>query len=282
MRTFFLLGLFLLTSCGNPFSSKGDLNFRNLTQEEQDILKAKAEEQERVKLEFLAEKKLVAEKIVEDANIGYQELRPLLKQKCFDCHDSGTRLPFYGRIFERRNPIAHHQVDGLKALDFGGGYPFTAKGNPPQISLLKAIRNSAETRSMPIKIYRAFYPRRKITQSDEERILAWVNPLITRLEEFTLKYETVAGPSSVARQIFEQKCFRCHANGNAKGGFGDMEKTPVLLSGKFIDLKDPVGSILYQEVEKGSMPPSKRDRLTVDELSGIREWLILEAEKVPD
>jgi mono/diheme cytochrome c family protein len=280
MRLLFL-GLFLLTSCGNPFKGKSELSFRNITQEELDFQRAKEESREREKREFLALKKLTAEAIVSDANAGFQELKPLLKQKCFDCHDSGTRLPFYGRIFPSRNPITHHQVDGLKALDFGKGYPFKALGNPPQISLLKAIRDSVEDRSMPIKIYRTFYPRRKITQTDAEKILAWVNPLIARLEEFSLKYETVVEPAAVAQQIFEQKCFRCHANGNAQGGFGEMEKTPVLLTGKFVDLKDPEGSRLYIEVEKGTMPPSKRERLTADELGSIREWLILEADKIP-
>ena len=276
---FLLLGLFLVTSCGNPFQSKGKLHFRDITQEEQEALKLKEERRVQERLEFLAEKKLTAESIVADANAGFQKLRPLFKQKCFDCHDSGTRLPLYGRIFPNRNPIAQHQVDGLKSLDFAQGYPFKASGNPLQISLLKAIRNSVETRSMPIRIYRTFYPRRRISESDEEKILLWVNPIIARMEEFALKYETVTEPSAIARQVFEQKCFRCHANGNARGGFGEMEKNSVLLSGKFVDLKDPIGSLLYQEVEKGSMPPSKRDRLTSDELSGIREWLILEAEK---
>ena len=276
-----LLGLILVTSCGNPFQSKGNLHFRNITQEEAQAQRDRDEMRERARLEFLAEKKLTAESIVADANSGFQELKPLFKQKCFDCHDSGTRLPFYGRIFQSRNPIAQHQVDGLKALDLAKGYPFSAKGNPPQISLLKAIRNSVETRSMPIRIYRAFYPGRKITQMDADKILEWVNPLITRLEDFALKYEAVVEPSAVARQILEQKCFRCHANGNARGGLGEMEKTAVLLSGKFVDLKDPEGSVLYQEVETGSMPPSKKERLTSDELASLREWLILEAEKVP-
>ncbi len=275
-----LLALLLVTSCVNLFKGKGELNFRNITQEELDFQKAKEELREREKLEFLAVKKLTAEAIVTDANAGFEELKPLLKQKCFDCHDSGTKLPFYGRIFRSRNPVAHHQEDGLKALDFGNGYPFKAQGNPPQIALLKAIRDSVEERSMPIKIYRTFYPRRKITQSDAEKILAWVNPLISRLEDFTLKYETVVEPAAIARQLFEQKCFRCHANGNNQGGFGDMEKTPVLISGKFVDLKDPEGSKLYEEMEQGTMPPSKRERLTTDELASIRDWLILEAESV--
>lgn len=276
----FLLGLFLLTSCGNPFKGKGELSFRNITLEESEELRLQEEARERARLEFLAEKKLTAERIVTDAQAGFEELKPFFKQKCFDCHDSGTRLPFYGRILRSRNPIAQHQIDGLKALDLAGGYPFKASGNPPPISLLTAIRDSVETRSMPIKVYRVFYPRRKITQSDEEKILAWVNPLISRLEAFSLKYETATEPAAVARQVFEQKCFRCHANGIARGGFGDMEKIPELLSGRFVNLKDPLSSKLYLEVESGSMPPSKREQLTPQELSGVREWLMREAEEI--
>lgn len=276
-----MFGLIFVASCGNPFEGQGKLSFRDITQEELKALEEKALAKERERLEFLAEKLSTAQSIVSDANLGFQELKPLFKQKCFDCHDSGTKLPFYGRVFRSRNPVAHHQVDGLKALDFADGYPFKAKGNPSQISLLKAIRDSVETRSMPIKIYRTFYPRRKITQSDEDKILAWVNPLISRLEEYQLKYEAVLAPEEVVRRIFEQKCFRCHANGNAQGGFGQMEKTAELLNGKYVDLKNPAGSGLYLEVETGSMPPSRRETLSSDELSAVREWLILESEKVP-
>jgi hypothetical protein len=268
-----------------PMEQKGKLTFRDLRQEEIDEMERRQEairQAEVARLELQREKKREMEEIISDAKAGFEEIKPLLKSKCFDCHDSNTKLPAYGRIFPRINPIHKHQVEGIKALDFVDGYPLKAQGTPLQISLLKSIRNEVLDRGMPLKSYTLVYRSKRIFEEDERRILNWVDPLITRLLDFSAKYESMeSNPRSDALKILEMKCYRCHAHGVAKGGFGDMEDTKKLLSSEYVDLNNPDQSEIYKLSENKEMPTNKRDALSDHELFTLREWLILESKEKP-
>ena len=167
-------------------------------------------------------------------------------------------------------------MTGLKALDFSRIFPLNAKGNPPQLSLLKAVRATVVDRTMPLKIYTAFYPFRKIRTKDETAILNWLDPLIESIEDFVAKYaEFTIDPSPTGRvkKIFMNKCFRCHANGNNDGGFGDMQKLDALKKSSYVDLDKPTESILYKITESGEMPTNPRERLSEAELQDIVDWI---------
>jgi len=75
------------------------------------------------------------------------------------------------------------------------------------------------------------------------------------------------------------KCFRCHANSNHRGNFGNMENSESLLKSKYVNLERPEDSYLFTIIADGKMPPSKLDKLTLDEMDTVREWLELEAKK---
>jgi hypothetical protein len=285
VKTVLVVFLFFVSSCSNPFDGRGNLVFRDLKQEEIDALQRREDElrvQEELRRQFLMEKKKAMEAIIRDARKSFEDIRPIIKRKCFDCHDANTKLRLYARIFPRVNPLFKHQQDGLKALDFSDTYPLKALGNPPQLSLLKSIRNSVIDRTMPLKSYRLVYRSRAITDEDQEKILSWVDPLIQKIEDYEAKYETISEDISLqARKIFEQKCFRCHANGNSKGGFGEMEKTDELLRSKYVYPQDPAQSDLYTICASGEMPPNKRDALTINELMIIQDWLIQATRNLP-
>lgn len=278
-----LFALLLVTACSNPFNGRGKLVFRDMKQEEIDANQRKADAiraQEESRRQFLLEKKMALATIEKDARETFEDVKPLFMNKCFDCHDANTKLRFYARVFPNVNPLFKHQENGLKALDFSGTYPLKAQGNPPQLSLLKSIRNVVMDRSMPLKSYRFVYRSKAINDEDEEKILAWVDPLIQRLEDYESKYEQTSDDiTAEAHKILEQKCFRCHANGNAKGGFGEMEQTEKLLAGKYVNSTDPVKSKLYTITVSGEMPPNSRDSLSDKELFTLQEWLIEATQK---
>jgi hypothetical protein len=279
MQPLFLLLLFLMTSCSNPFQGPGSLHFqaRAFRQEplsEEARLRALREaEAERLRL-FLIDKDKAWKIIVTEAVDGFKEIEATVKRKCFACHDANTKTPIYGRILTSINPVYRHQKDGIKVLDFSKKFPLLAMGDPSQISLLKAIKNEVVDRTMPIKAYTSFYPKKKLNDSDEEQILAWVDPLIEKLEDFEHRFQNVEGNLDLqVNKIFEQKCFRCHANGNDRGNFANMQDTQALIKGKFVNLKEPLQSAIYTLSVAKKMPPNPRDALSDEELLLMGEWL---------
>lgn len=217
------------------------------------------------------------QKIVDDAKESYSSVSEIVERKCLDCHDSHRRLPFYGRIFPSKNPVNKHQVEGLKALDFAGIFPLKAQGNPPQLSLLKAIRASIVERTMPLKSYTLVYPFRKVREKDENKFLLWLDPLIEEIENFNVKYQDLKGPKTLEERVtdlFSNKCFRCHGNGNARGGFGNMNNYDSLFkNSKAVNTESIELSPIYTLSVSGSMPTNPRERLTAEELSTMLEWL---------
>jgi uncharacterized membrane protein len=128
---------------------------------------------------------------------------------------------------------------------------------------------------MPIKVYTKVYPKRKINDEDEKQILAWVNTTIEKMELFEIKYNSGnQNIEALAAKILETKCFRCHANGNDRGGFGGMENTDKLLNGKYVSKGNPEDSELYTSVRDREMPPKKTESLSPEEQYVIRDWLI--------
>ena len=109
-------------------------------QEENRLRVFRDNEVERKRL-FIIEKKKAWSNIVSEAVVSFKNIESVMQKKCFDCHDKNTKTPIDGRIVPRINPVYHHQQDGIKALDFSQKFPLLAKGNPSQISLLKAIKN---------------------------------------------------------------------------------------------------------------------------------------------
>lgn len=269
---FILLGCLLaVTSCGSGHQSK--LIFKDSVQD-QNTLIADNENLERRRLEFAAEKIRVWKEINEEAKSSFKDVKEIFKNKCMNCHDSSYKLPLYGRIFDSINPVHKHQVEGLKAFNFVNGYPFQVPGNPPQISILKAIRSSITERTMPIKSFTIVYPKKKINKEDEKIILAWIDPVIANLQDYEIRYNSIdLNLDAKAKNIFEMKCFRCHANGNNRGGFGGMENTEKLLKSKYVSKEAPEQSMIFTEVRDGKMPPNKIDKLSAEEQYVIRDWL---------
>ncbi len=211
------------------------------------------------------------------AKESFKSIKKIVKKKCSDCHDSREKLPFYGRIFPRVNPVNKHQREGLIALDFKDTYPLLARGNPPQVALLKAIKSSVEERTMPLKSYLLVYPFRRITKKNARALLGWVTPLIAEHERIAQKYQPLFEASTTTARVerlFALKCLRCHGNGNNRGGLRgleDLEK--VLKNPKLVNLDDPRESEIYKVCESGEMPTDPNERLSQEELYLLLEWI---------
>src|SRR6185436_995678 len=105
-------------------------------------------------------------------------------------------------------------------------------------------------------------------------------PASIRAEDSGKAKENSASPvptfEAVIRPLLQTKCWRCHGEesrkreldlrtpaGILKGG----ESGIVIVGGK------PDQSLLYEKVNKGEMPPKKKDPLSELEISAIRRWI---------
>lgn len=269
-------GLIFLSAC-NLFSDKSPLKFEektktenlvNLNENQQDFI-----EQLQYRNRLLLEKDADWAKIVQEANEDFKELRPLVKKNCFGCHNSNKELAWFKKPIPS---LRKHYKEGVEALDFTNNFPLKAKGNPPQLSLLKAMRNEVVDRTMPLKVYTLVYPFRKITNKDEKRFLNWLDPLIEKIENFEEKYTLVLDDGTLkskVAKVFSFKCLRCHGNGNDEGKFGNIEKMNELLKSKFVDAENPEMSLVYTQALDGEMPPRGKDQLTPQELEYVLTWI---------
>jgi mono/diheme cytochrome c family protein len=276
-----LLPLILLTlqSC---LPQTGPLLFREKTLNFQETLKPQEEEEDDGKYEEYIKKLREGyqedlENLSIEARSSFQPIKKVIKRKCYDCHDSREKLPIYGRVFPRINPVKKHQTEGLTALDMAKTYPLKAKGNPPQLTLLKAIKAAVLDKSMPLKSYTIVYPFKRISKKDQREILNWVNPLIQEHERIEEKYQELFFQDTLSgkvQRLFSQKCLRCHGNGNNRGKFGDMENLEELIKKKkYVDLQKPTDSLIYKISLSGEMPTDPRERLNEEELQLMLEWI---------
>lgn len=274
-KLFYLLILLLLSSCFKS-KEKGALFLNDTNQSTENLTTSPIIEDLERQVRLFEEKELEWQAIQKDALFEFKKIKKIVKKKCYDCHDSDTKLPIYGRVLPSINPVNHHQVDGIKALDMVHKFPLKAQGNPPQIALLKSFRNAVIDKTMPIRIYTKVYPFRKIRKKDQKKLLAWLDPLIEKVEAFNEKYESInldPSPAGKVKRVFANKCIRCHGNGASKGGFGGMEDLESLKKSKYVNLDSPTESELYLLSLNKEMPPSIREALSDEELQTVLDWI---------
>ena len=98
---------------------------------------------------------------------------------------------------------------------------------------------------------------------------------IEDIENFEQKYEDLYGQNDIqtrGAKLIDNKCMRCHGNGNQRGGFGGMENL-VNLSEKYINFDEAEKSLIYKVSQNGSMPTDPRERLNDQELQLFIDYI---------
>src|SRR5262245_66501919 len=80
--------------------------------------------------------------------------------------------------------------------------------------------------------------------------------------------------AAAAKTILEKTCARCHANGQAEGGFGFVLDVKQLVERKKVIAGDSAKSRLFKKVQSGEMPPEdEKPRPTADEVAALKAWI---------
>ncbi len=110
-----------------------------------------------------------------DITTRYQipdNVQAVLKSACYDCHSNNTRYPWYSLIQPFRLFLDKHIKDGKEELNFN---EFAVYSEKKQYNKLKAIGESLEEGTMLLKSYLLVHSEAKLTKSQKDSIISWVN-----------------------------------------------------------------------------------------------------------
>ncbi|MBI2606292.1 MAG: heme-binding domain-containing protein [Deltaproteobacteria bacterium] len=100
-----------------------------------------------------------------------EQIKPIFREKCGDCHSTRIRLPWYYPIPGVRQLIDRDHREAMKHLDISADFPFGGHGTPKED--LRAIQESIRKDSMPPFRYRVLHRNSKLTAEEEKAVMDW-------------------------------------------------------------------------------------------------------------
>jgi serine/threonine-protein kinase len=97
---------------------------------------------------------------------------------------------------------------------------------------------------------------------------ALATPALARAEQDAAKL------AAAAQAVLRKNCARCHADGQAEGGFGFVLDAKQLVERKKVVAGDAAKSRLFKKVQAGEMPPEdEKPRPTPEEVAALKAWI---------
>jgi hypothetical protein len=97
-------------------------------------------------------------------------VQAVFRAACYDCHSNNTRYPWYSNIQPGGWLLANHVKNGRSALNFS---EFGSYSQRKQTSKLKAIVNSLNDGTMPLKSYSLIHRDARLTNDEKTLIINW-------------------------------------------------------------------------------------------------------------
>jgi uncharacterized membrane protein len=101
-----------------------------------------------------------------------EKIKPVFKNKCFDCHSNSTVYPWYYKVPGVKQIIDKDIREAKEHLDFSSDFPFAGHGEP--LEDLEEVKEVLEEGSMPPWNYRLMHSNSSITTKEKKTILEWI------------------------------------------------------------------------------------------------------------
>ena len=111
------------------------------------------------------------------ADIGAPaEIASVLRRACYDCHSNETQWPWYSHIAPVSWLLAHDVEEGRQKLNFSAWRRFG-----PERQARKRAQSIREVRKgkMPPWSYRALHPEARLTRTERNALMAWLESSTT-------------------------------------------------------------------------------------------------------
>ena len=184
MRNKFLISIAIIGMSVIPAFSHGTVKHdsnKGTPSEKTEILK-----NDSIK-EVSKEKIVNLEKNYEKINEAYlKNIKSIFQAKCFNCHSSTTKYPFYYKIPGITQMIDKDIKEARKHIDFSNNFPFLSHETP--INDMKSLKKIALEGGMPPFKYILGHWDSKLTEEDKKALLNWTEKAIDILEFAIQKY----------------------------------------------------------------------------------------------
>lgn len=127
------------------------------------------------------EKVAVDAAVMAEINASYQELLPLFRKACFDCHSEKPRYPWYAKLPLVSQLIRHDIKEAREHLLMGESLPFKHQKN-----LLKDLEEIAEVMEegeMPPLKYQIMHWDAFLSKEEKKSILSWAENSGRRIKD---------------------------------------------------------------------------------------------------
>lgn len=104
--------------------------------------------------------------------IYVKNVRSIFERKCFDCHTSQTKMPWYSKLPGIKGTIEADIREGRRHIDMSADFPFESHASTRED--LDAIDRSIATRQMPPLRYRLLHPSSALTEAETKAVRDWI------------------------------------------------------------------------------------------------------------
>jgi uncharacterized membrane protein len=118
----------------------------------------------------------------EEINKNYlRYVKPIFQKKCFDCHSSQTKYPWYFKLPIVKQWIENDIAEAREHIDMDADFPFKGHGSP--LEDLKAMEQVIRDDSMPPLSYRMMHSRSGLTEDEKTTVRQWIESSLTSLRK---------------------------------------------------------------------------------------------------
>jgi cytochrome c len=169
------------------------------------------------------------------------EVRPILVEKCADCHSDQTRVPFYGRFAPASWLMERDILEARKAMNLSRWDTYSAD---QQQTLVAKMVQETKSHEMPPVQYRLIHWNARVADADVRALSHWAQG-----SQAAQADGAVDGGGDVARgkALFEKRCTGCHSltqnhegprlqgvYGRTSGSVGDFAYSPALKKARIV------------------------------------------------
>jgi len=120
--------------------------------------------------------------IYAEINKSYLNIKPIFKDKCFDCHSSTTNYPWYHSLPVVGSFLDDHIKHAREHIDFSNDFPFKSKDD--LVEILGELREEIEENEMPLMSYRVLHWGKTIEGAQQDSVFNWIDQTVAALKQF--------------------------------------------------------------------------------------------------